>query len=73
MTKMLCQLLRYLDLSSEGCYVTQQAYCHNCGIISRGQYLCIFAAIARVESLLEAATAAICRTLLAMPDSDSAT
>jgi len=31
------------------------------GIISRGQYLCIFAAVARVENVLEAATAAICR------------
>jgi hypothetical protein len=40
---------RYLESVSEGSHIAQRAVSQDGGIISRGEYLCIFAAVARVE------------------------
>ena len=43
---------------------TQQAVCQNCGITSRGQIFTIFAALARREVCVKAATSASCRNVV---------
>ncbi|MCL2683583.1 MAG: hypothetical protein FWE63_08940 [Bacteroidales bacterium] len=65
------QMLAWVNLTGHAA-ANNRAVWRNVGI-PRGTNICVISPpLARVENVLKAATAPSCRTLLAMPDSDSA-